>query len=216
MNTGTAMKPTIIRIPMRSRITRAMTPTTSTDTEEGAAVTTFTNRMILAAKLDSGVYEEVEADRTAMGQAVAVVVIASAAAGIGTVQQTGLVGIVLAAFLALLGWFVWAGLTYLIGTRILPEPQTQADYGQLLRTIGFASAPGVIRILGIIPGLMAIVHFVAGIWMLAAMVIAVRQALDYRSTWRAVGVCLIGWIVQALIFALIFALGGGPAPQPGG
>jgi hypothetical protein len=178
-------------------------------------MTTFVNRMILSAKLDTGIYEEVEADRTALGQAMAVVVLSSIAAGIGTFQHTGLAGLLLGTAMALLGWFVWAALTYAIGTRILPEPQTQADFGQLLRTIGFASAPGLIRILGIIPAVMTVVYFVAGIWMLAAMVVAVRQALDYRSTWRAIGVCLIGWIVQALFIALIFAAVGGPAPEAG-
>jgi hypothetical protein len=103
---------------------------------------------------------------------------------------------------------VWAFLTYYIGTRLLPEPRTRADYGQLLRTIGFASAPGLIRVVGIIPGLGAIVFAVAGVWMLIAMVIAVRQALDYTSTWRAVGVCAIGWVVQSVILGVVYAMFG--------
>jgi hypothetical protein len=82
---------------------------------------------------------------------------------------------------------------------LLPEPDTRADHGELLRTIGFASAPGLIRVFGIVPGLTAFVFAVAGGWMLVAMVIAVRQALDYKSTWRAIGVCVIGFVVQALI-----------------
>jgi hypothetical protein len=110
---------------------------------------------------------------------------------------------------ALLGWFIWAFLTYFIGTRLLPEPQTKADYGELLRTIGFSSSPGVLRVLGIIPALGGILNFLIGIWMLVAMVIAVRQALDYKSTWRAVGVCLIGWIIQIAILALVAGLFGG-------
>jgi hypothetical protein len=111
---------------------------------------------------------------------------------------------------ALVGWLVWAYLTYFIGTRLLPEPQTRADYGELLRTIGFASAPGVIRVFGIIPGLGPLIFLAASIWMLVAMVIAVRQALDFTSTPRAVGVCVIGWVVQAVILILaapLFGLG---------
>ena len=100
-------------------------------------------------------------------------------------------------------------MTYFIGTKLLPEPQTKAEYGELLRTIGFSSSPGVLRVLGIIPMLGNILNFIIGIWMLAAMVIAVRQALDYKSTWRAVRVCLIGCIVQSAIFALLFWLVGG-------
>ena len=169
----------------------------------------FTDRMIRAAKLDANLYEEVEADKGAMGQAMAVVILASVAAGIGTIGTIGPKGLVLGTIAALLGWFIWAFLTYFIGTKLLPEPQTKADYGELLRTIGFSSSPGVLRILGIIPLLGGIINFVIGIWMLVAMVIAVRQALDYKSTWRAVGVCLIGWIVQITIFVLISGLIGG-------
>ena len=169
----------------------------------------FTDRMIRAAKLDVNLYEEVEADKGAMGQAMGVVILSSVAAGIGTIGTTGIKGLVLGTIVALAGWFIWAFMTYYIGTRLLPEPQTKADFGELLRTIGFSSSPGVLRVLGIIPMLGNILNFIIGIWMLVAMVIAVRQALDYKSTWRAVGVCLIGWIVQIAIFALFFWLVGG-------
>ncbi len=169
----------------------------------------FTDRMLRAAKLDVALYEEVEADKGAMGQAMGVVILSSVAAGIGTISATGINGLIFGTIAALLGWFIWAFLTYFIGTRLLPEPQTRADYGELLRTIGFSSSPGVLRILAIIPMLGAILNFIVGIWMLVAMVIAVRQALDYKSTWRAVGVCIIGWIVQTVIFALFFWLAGG-------
>jgi len=164
----------------------------------------FVSRMIRAARLDAQLYEEVEANKTALGQAFGVVILSSLAAGIGTI---GLVGgyraIPLGVILTVAGWFVWAFLTYWIGTRLLPEPQTQADLGQLLRTTGFSSAPGLIRVLGILPGLTGFVFLVAAIWMLISMVVAVRQALDYKSTWRAIGVCLIGWILQVLVLALL-------------
>ena len=169
----------------------------------------ITDRMIRAAKLDVNLYEEVEADKGAMGQAMAVVVLSSVAAGIGTAGTEGIKGLILGTIVALVGWFIWAFLTYYIGTRLLPEPQTKADYGELLRTIGFSSSPGVLRVLGIIPMLGNILNFICSIWMLIAMVIAVRQALDYKSTGRAVGVCLIGWIVQFVIFVMFFGLAGG-------
>ena len=166
----------------------------------------LTDRMIRAAKLDASLYEEVEADQGAMGQAVAVVVLSGVAAGVGNAVNGGLSGVVIGTIGAIVGWYVWALLTYFIGTKLLPEPQTRADHGELLRTIGFSSAPGLIRVLGVIPGLRGLVFLVAGIWMLVAMVIAVRQALDYQSTWRAIGVCLIGWVVQGVILAIAISL----------
>ena len=171
----------------------------------------FKDRIIRAAKLDVHLYEEVEADKKAMGQAMGVVILSSIAAGIGSIAIGGIGGILIGTILALIGWYIWAYLTYFIGTKVLPEPQTRANPAELLRTIGFSSSPGLIRVLGIIPGLAGVVFLVASIWMLVAMVIAVRQALDYKSTLRAVGVCAIGWIIQAVIFALVFAIFGGPA-----
>ncbi len=169
-------------------------------------MSTFKDRVIRAAKLDVNLYEEVEADKGAMSQAMGVVVLSSIAAGIGSIAKVGIGGIVMSTVIALIGWYVWAYLTYFIGTKLLPEPQTRANPGELLRTIGFSSSPGLIRILGIIPGLAGVVFLVASIWMLVAMVIAVRQALDYKSTLRAVGVCAIGWLIQAIILALILSI----------
>jgi len=177
-------------------------------------MTDFTDRIIRAAKLDANLYEEVEADKQAMPQAITIVVLSSLAAGFGSIGQVGLTGILIGTITALIGWFLWAWLTYIIGTKLLPEPQTHADLGELLRTIGFSSSPGLIRVLAIIPGMGALVQLAAMIWMLAAMVIAVRQALDYKSTWRAVGVCCIGFVIQFLIIMLLFSVFGG-APQPG-
>jgi hypothetical protein len=163
----------------------------------------LSDRMIRAAKLDRRLYEEVEADTGATGQAMLVVVLSSVAAGIGSASVGGLKGLLFGTLSALAGWYVWAFLTYFIGTRLLPESQTEADLGQLLRTTGFSSSPGLLRILGILPGLTGIVFLGCAVWMLVAMVIAVRQALDYHGTGRAIGVCLIGWLVQVVILGLV-------------
>jgi hypothetical protein len=127
------------------------------------------------------------------------------AAGIGSLGALGLSGLLVGVIAALVGWFIWAFLTYFIGTKLLPEPGTKADLGELMRTMGFSSAPGVLRVLGFVPVVGVIIVLGASIWMLVAMIIAVRQALDYRSTWRSVGVCLIGWIVQVVLFGMLFA-----------
>jgi hypothetical protein len=179
------------------------------------AMADIKGRMLRAAKLEVGLYREVEADPQAMGQAMTVVVLSGVAAGIGSLGVLGFNGLVIGTLSALVGWYVWAYLTYLIGTRLLPEPQTRATHQELLRTIGFASAPGLIRALGIIPGLQALTFIVASLWTLAAMVIAVREALDYTSTLRAVGVCVIGWIVQSFLAWVFFSLFGGMGTPAG-
>ncbi len=161
--------------------------------------------------LDPEVYEEVEADPSATFSAALVVVLSALAAGIGSIFTAGVFGLIAYSLFALFAWYVWAFSCYYIGTRLLPEYETEADHGQLLRTMGFAAAPGLIRVLGVIPGVGGLIFTLAGIWMLIATVIAVRQALDYSSTLRAVAVSTLGWIVYAavafLLPAYIFRLG---------
>jgi hypothetical protein len=157
----------------------------------------FADRMIGAATLDLRIYEEVEADTSATGQAMGVVILSSIAQGIGNISYGPKV-LIFGTVFALIGWVVWACLTSVIGTKILPEPQTRSDVGELLRTMGFASSPGLLRVLGIIPILGRAVLFLILIWMLVTMVIAVRQALDYKSTGRAIAVCVIGFVIYLL------------------
>ena len=167
------------------------------------------DRMLRAAKLDDRLYWEVENDKSAMGQAMLVVVFSGLAAGFGSITSTGFQGLLYGTISALIAWFIWSYITYFVGTRFLAESQTQADYGELLRTLGFASTPGIFRVLGIIPFVSGLIFFIISIWMLVAMVIAVKQALDFKSTWRAVGVCAIGWVIQAIIMMLFFWIFGG-------
>ena len=159
-----------------------------------------------AAALDAAIYEDVEADRGATGQAFIVVVLSSIAGGLGATGVTlGAVNIAFFSMLALLAWVGWALVTYTIGVYLLPEPQTRADVGELMRTIGFASTPGLLRVLGLMAPLAKPVFVLTSLWMLAAMVVAVRQALDYTSTGRAVAVCVVGWLL-AIAFAVVFGL----------
>ena len=167
----------------------------------------FVNRIIRACKLDTTLYEEVEADKSATLQAALVVVLSSLAAGVGALSL-GASNFLMAPILSLVSWYIWAYLIYFIGVKLFPEPNTKADHGELLRTIGCSSAPGLIRVFGFTPDLMSITFIGGGIWMLVAMIIAVRQALDYESTWRAIGVVIIGFLVQAIVLIMLLRLFG--------
>ena len=165
----------------------------------------YVNRIIRACKLDVNLYEEVEADKSATFQAAGVVVLSSLAAGVGALSL-GTANFLIAPLLSLASWFVWAYLVYFIGVKFFPESTTEADHGQLLRTIGFSSAPGLIRIFAVIPNLTSIIFIIASIWMLIAMVIAVRQALDYKSTWRAAMVVVTAFLIQSIIMIMMLRL----------
>ena len=167
----------------------------------------FVNRIIRACKLETNLYEEVEADKSATLQAALVVVLSSLAAGVGALSL-GASNFLMAPILSLVSWYIWAYLIYFIGVKLFPEPNTKADHGELLRTIGFSSAPGLIRVFGFTPELMTITFVGGGIWMVVAMIIAGRQALDYESTWRAIGVVVIGFLVQAIVLIMIIRIFG--------
>jgi len=161
-------------------------------------------RIIRAAKLESRLYEEVETDKDASRQALVIILLSSLAASIGASTYAGLGGLVMIGLVALLAWYIWTFITYIIGAKLFPASQTSTSHRELWRTLGFASAPGVLRIFGAVPGLTGIAFLVAAVWMLIAAVIAVRQALDYTSTVRAASVCVPGWLVH--VFLLFFLL----------
>jgi hypothetical protein len=168
---------------------------------------TLTDRMIGAAKLDVKTYEEVERDESALGQAMAVVVLSAAASAIGAAGLGGFRGMVGGLIGALVGWFVWAGIIYLVGTQALPDPQTKADLGQVLRTVGFAASPGVLSVFAIVPVVGGLVRLAVFFWQIAATVVAVRQALDYTSTAKAVVVCILGVIAYMAVGMFLGVLG---------
>jgi len=169
----------------------------------------FANRLIRAVMLDASLYEEVEADRDALGQAVVVVLLSSLAAGIGGagLQGPSWKAQLLVTGIALVTWAAWAMLVLQIGAGMMAEPQTRADIGQLLRTIGFAAAPGLTQVFAMLPAMTIPVFVISWLWMAAAMVIAIRQALDYRSTWHAIAVTATACLLilgLAVTFGLLF------------
>ncbi len=176
-----------------------------------APATSMIDRMIGAARLKVSTYEEVEADSGATLQAMWVVMIVAVASGVGLLLAGGSFGgLILVVVLGVAQWAILAFISYWIGTGLLRTPETHATWGQLARTTGFAQSPGVLRVFGFIPVLGPVIFFAASLWQFAAMVIAVRQALDYRSTWRAVAVVAIAFIivfaVASILIAVAFAL----------
>jgi hypothetical protein len=165
----------------------------------------FLQRLIGAAALDVAIYEEVEADSSATTQAFLVVLMVSFAAGLGAwgVGERTLANLAWVSCLALVSWAAWALLIFEVGARLLPEPDTRVDVGQLLRTLGFSATPGLLLALGIMPPAAIPVFAVTTVWMLVAMIVAVRHALDYARIYKAIAVCVLAWVLVALVTAII-------------
>ncbi|MBM3926326.1 MAG: hypothetical protein FJ320_10160 [SAR202 cluster bacterium] len=164
------------------------------------------DRMVRAAKMDPNLYEEVEADKSATTQAALVVIITAIALGIGAITDVGWGGLIAGILGGLVAWVIWAWLTYIIGAKIFPESTTEANWGQLARTMGFAHTPRVFGILGIIPVVGIIVGIIVFFWVWACMIVAVRQALDYKSSLRAALVTFLGFAVNIALFIILRAV----------
>jgi hypothetical protein len=173
-------------------------------------MTQFFLRFVGALALNPAAYEDIEADRGSVMQAVIVVLAVTAAGGFAAMGLgvVGVTGFVTGAIMMLGGWLLWVSLIATIGTTALAEPQTRSNARELLRTLGYAAAPGVFFAFAAMRAAAPLVIAVVSIWMIAAAVVAVRQALDYRSTGRAIAVCVLGWALSAgllIAIGLIFA-----------
>ncbi|HXW08255.1 MAG TPA: YIP1 family protein [Vicinamibacterales bacterium] len=175
----------------------------------------FGERVVGAMTLNAKTFEEVEHDPTAMGQAVGVIVLAAVAAGLGNIWYGGLTGIVWGVLTSLISYAAWAVIIWLVGTKVMPDPGTKADFPETFRVIGFAASPGLLGIVTIIPLLGWLLMFLIWLWMIAAMVIAVREVLDYTNTGKAVVVVLIGFLVNLVVSAMLMAMFVGSAVLSG-
>jgi hypothetical protein len=163
----------------------------------------LSGRMIGAMQADVKTLSEIEADPGAMGQAVTVIVIAGVAALIGNIFRNGLIAGVIAMIASLVGYAVFSFAVFLIGTKVMPEPATKADFNETFRVVGFAAAPGVFNVLAIIPFIGPLIQFLVAIWSLVVGVIAVREVLDYSNTGRAIIVCVIAFVIFAIVWTIV-------------
>ncbi|MEK9954803.1 MAG: hypothetical protein VW577_05295 [Pelagibacteraceae bacterium] len=168
-------------------------------------ISLFLNRVFRSIKIEPEVFDEVQKDKHATLSAALVVIISSSAAGIGA-SHLGMTNFFLAPILSLVSWFVWSYIVYVVGVKFFPDPKTKATHANLLRAIGFSSAPGIIRVLSFNSELMTVTFIGSAFWMLVCMVVAVRQTLQFKSLWKAFGVVLIAWLLQALVLIIVLTL----------
>jgi hypothetical protein len=163
----------------------------------------FGERVVGAMRLDANTFEEVERDPTAMGQAVGVIALAAVSIGLGNLYYGGISGILGQVVISLIGYVVWSALVWVIGTKVMPDPATNADFSETFRVLGFAASPGLLGIVTVIPILGWLLLFLIWLWQLAAMVVAVQAVLDYSTLGKAVVVVVIGFVVNLMVTALL-------------
>lgn len=176
---------------------------------------TFGQRVVGALKLNAKTFEDIERDPTAIGQAVGIIALAALASNLGQIWRLGFASMLIGVCSSLIGYMLWAVVVWLAGTKLMPDPATKADFSETFRTIAFAASPGLIGVVTIIPLLgwllMLLLTPVILIWSLAAMVVAVRQVLDYSDTFKAVVVVLIGFVVYLVFWGTVAFLSFGAA-----
>jgi hypothetical protein len=171
-------------------------------------MTIFFRRLMSVLVLEPLAFEDIESDRHAGMQSVAVVLLVCAAAGVAA-MNLGIAGVgtfAAGTIVALSAWLIWITVVTLIGTHSLRETGTRSSTEELLRTLGFAAAPGVFLVFAAFRSAAPLVLVLVGTWMIAAEVVATRQALDYRSTLRALAVAILGWVVAVAVIIGVSAL----------
>jgi hypothetical protein len=180
---------------------------------------TFGERVVGALKLDTNTFEDIERDPSAISQTVGIIALASLASGLANIWYGGISGIIFGVIMSLVGYAIWATVVWLVGTKLMPDPATKADFPETFRVLGFAAAPGVLAIVTIIPLLgwllMLLVYPIIWLWSMAIMVFAVRAVLDYTDTFKAVIVVIIGFVCYLVFFGLVAMMGFGAAALSG-
>lgn len=166
----------------------------------------FGERVVGAMKLEANTFEEIERDPTAMAQSVGVIALSAVSLGLGNIYYGGISGILTRVITALIGFVIWALVVWVIGTKVMPDPATKADLPETFRVIAFAASPGIVGIITIIPILGWLLLFLIALWQLAAMVVAVRQVLDYSNTGKAAVVVVIGFVVYLCAMFMMNAM----------
>jgi hypothetical protein len=161
--------------------------------QQPAARSSFVKRLLGAATFSVPIHEEVEHDRSATGQAAGVVGLVAIAAALGA-WELGPGGLIAGVGGAYAGWALWSATCYLVGVQLF---EGVADWGELLRTIGFAQAPGILLVFGIMPGIGTVLYLAVLVWMIGTVLVAIRQALDF-STGRALATALAGFVPYVL------------------
>ena len=172
-------------------------------------------RMIKAAMFDTATYEEIEADRGALDQAVVVVILVTFCGIIGSMLSALLMGLgVWAVVFGLLAgltfgvarWAVWVTALYLVGGMILRTTNTQTSWTELARVVGFAYTPGILSIFSFLPFVGSFFFWAGFFWTIATVVVATRQSLDFESTPRAIGVVVLAGLIALIPWWIIIAI----------
>ncbi|MBN1659367.1 MAG: YIP1 family protein [Anaerolineae bacterium] len=169
------------------------------------------DRILRAIRLDPNVYREIAEDENAMGEAAIIVIVVTLLSALGSAfaAESFFVSLIVSWLMSVIvGWIGWAVLTYFIGAKLFGG---RSSIPEMMRVLGYASAPQLLGVLGFIPCLGWLASLIGAILALIAGIIAVRESMEF-DTGKAVLTVLIAWVIAfAITFGVGLVIGGGAA-----
>ena len=155
----------------------------------------FLNIIFKSIKLDKSLY----ADNRNFGEAsiyfAGLIMILDGIAGAVAANTVIKTAIGMSGLTAILTWFIWAILIYVLGVKIFPDKQTKVSFKKILTAVGFAHAPGLLRFFAVTPELMIPIIFLTQFWIFAALIISTRQILNFKSNLKSFGIVFLSFLI---------------------
>ena len=155
----------------------------------------FLNIIFKSIKLDKSLYTDSRNFGEASIYFAGLIMILDGVAGAVAANTVIKTAIGLSGLTAILTWFIWAILIYVLGVKIFPDKQTKVSFKKVLTVVGFAHAPGLLRFFAVTPELMIPIIFITQFWIFAALIISIRQILNFKSNLKSFGIIFLSFLI---------------------
>ncbi len=155
----------------------------------------FLNIVFKSIKLEKSLY----ADNKNFGEAsiyfAGIIMILDGIAGAVAANTVIKTAVAMSGLTAILTWFIWSILIFVLGVKIFPDKQTKVSFKKVLTAIGFAHAPGLLRFFAVTPELMIPIIFITQFWIFASLIISTKQILNLRSNFKSFGIVFLSFLI---------------------
>ena len=159
----------------------------------------FLNIIFKSIKLDKTLYSDNKNFGEASIYFAGLIMILDGMAGAVAANTVIKTAVAMSGLTAILSWFVWAILIFVIGVKLFPEKNTKVSFKKVLTAVGFAHAPGLLRFFAVTPNLMIPIIFLTQFWIFAALIISTKQILNLKSNIKSFGIVFLSFLIIAFL-----------------
>ena len=159
----------------------------------------FLNIVFKSIKLDKSLYSDNKNFGEASIYFAGMIMILDGIAGAVAANTVIKTAVAMSGLTAILTWFIWAILIFVIGVKIFPDKQTKVSIKKVLTGVGFAHAPGLLRFFAITPELMIPIIFLTQFWIFASLIISKREILNLKSNFKSFGIIFLAFLIIAFL-----------------